>query len=175
MLPRGVEPNSKPDMSVTRKILIPFLAPSALLAAAAAAVFAGMARPDLGAFLAAAPVIQAHVIVAVAAVVLGAGQLLAVKGTASHRAVGYAWAGLMSAAAVSAVFIREINDGRFSFIHLFVPLTFFGLLRLISHARARRVARHKRIGVALFFGALITPGLFAFVPGRLMHHVFFGA
>ena len=163
-------------MNVTRNILIPFLLPSALLAGAVAlAVVAGLLRLDFAMLLAAPLVIQAHVWAAVAAVALGAGQLLAVKGSASHRALGYAWVGLMLAAAVSAIFIREINDGSFSFIHLFVPLTLAGLLGLVLHARAKRVTRHKWLAVGLFFGALITPGLFAFVPGRLMWHMFFGA
>ena len=129
---------------------------------------------NLSVFLEAPFVIQVHVVAALVAVGAGAGQLLSRKGTARHRVLGYVWVSLMTAAAVTAIFIREINHGSFSFIHLFVPLTFFGLFGLIYHIRIRDITRHRRIAFLLFFFALITPGLFAFIPGRLMWQIFFG-
>ena len=37
-----------------------------------------------------------------------------------------------------------------------------------------RVANHKRAMTSIFVGALIIAGLFTFLPGRIMHAVFFG-
>ena len=125
-------------------------------------------------FLEAPLLVQVHTVAALTAVAFGALQLLSPKGTARHRRFGYAWVLLMLAAASTAIFIREINNGGFSLIHLFVPLTFFGLFGLIYHIRRRNIRRHRRIAVILFFAALITPGLFAFTPGRLMWEIFFG-
>jgi uncharacterized membrane protein len=131
-------------------------------------------NPDFSAFLRAPLTIQVHAGAAIAALVLGAVQLVAPKGTIPHRTLGYVWAILMVTVATTAIFIRQINPGGFSFIHIFVPLTFFGLYGVITHARAMRGDRHRNAVFGLFFGALLVPGLFSFMPGRLMFQMFFG-
>lgn len=135
---------------------------------------AGGFSPDFSAFARAPLIIQVHAGAAIAAVVLGLVQLMAPKGTLPHRTLGYVWAALMLTTALTAIFIRQINDGQFSFIHIFVPLTLFGLFGMITHARALRTDRHRNTVLGLFIGALIVPGLFAFMPGRLMWQMFFG-
>jgi len=127
---------------------------------------------DLGAFAAAPAVIQLHAICATGALVLGAVQLGGPKGTLPHRALGMVWAGLMAITAVTALFIHRINEGGFSSVHLFIPLTLFGLVGLARTVQMRQWRRHRRIVTSLYFGALIIPGLFTFVPGRLMHDMF---
>lgn len=127
---------------------------------------------NIDAFLAASPVIQLHAVGAVAALGLGAVQLAGPKGTLPHRTLGTVWAGLMVLTALTAVFIHEINPGGFSPVHLFIPLTLFGLVGLARSIQLRQRQRHRRIVLALYFGALIVPGLFTFLPGRLMHDVF---
>lgn len=131
-------------------------------------------NPDFSAFFRAPLIIQIHAGAAIAALVLGAVQMLAPKGTIPHRTLGYIWAALMVTVAFTAIFIRQINPGGFSFIHIFVPLTFFGLYGVITHARAMRGDKHRNAVFGLFFGALLVPGLFAFMPGRLMYQMFFG-
>jgi uncharacterized membrane protein len=130
--------------------------------------------PDFAAFARAPLIIQIHAGSAMAALGLGLVQLFAPKGTIPHRTLGYVWVGLMLTAAVTAIFIRELNNGSFSFIHIFVPLTLFGIVGIIMNARARRTAKHRSDALGLFFGALVVPGLFAFMPGRLMWQMFFG-
>jgi len=127
---------------------------------------------NLDAFLAAPAVIQVHTLSATAALVLGGVQWLGPKGTLPHRVLGTVWAGLMALTAVTAIFIREINDGGLSPIHLFIPLTLFGLVGLARSVQLRAPGRHRRTVLALYFGALVVPGLFTFLPGRLMHDVF---
>ena len=135
---------------------------------------AGGISTDFSAFARAPLIIQIHAGGAIAALVLGLVQLFAPKGTIPHRTLGYVWAVLMLVTATTAIFIRQINYGGFSFIHIFVPLTFFGLFGVITHARAMRTDKHRNAVLSLFLGALIVPGLFAFMPGRLMWQMFFG-
>lgn len=128
---------------------------------------------NLAPFMAAGWIVQLHVIAAITALVLGAVQLVAPKGTLPHRTLGYGFAILMLTVAITAIFIREINQGDFSFIHIFVPLTLLGLFGMIANARQMKVDKHRNAVMGLFFGALILPGLFAFMPGRLMWQIVF--
>lgn len=116
--------------------------------------------------------IQLHALVAMTAVGLGAIQLLAPKGTLPHRQLGYVWVGLMLIVAITAIFIQE--TGGFSWIHVFVPVTLFGLAGLVYYARRKRRSGHSRTALALYAGALLIPGAFTFLPGRLMHTVVTG-
>lgn len=129
---------------------------------------------NLTPFLAAGWIVQLHVITAVSALALGIVQLVAPKGTLPHRTLGYGFAILMLTVAITASFIREINPGNFSFIHIFVPLTLLGLFGMIANARQMKTGGHRDAVMGLFFGALIVPGLFAFMPGRLMWQMVFG-
>jgi len=127
---------------------------------------------NIDVFLAAPWHIQLHAGAAIAALGLGAVQLFAPKGTLPHRQMGYVWVTLMLIVAITAIFIR--GGGGFSWLHLFVPLTLAGIAGLVWQARKGRVARHRSTVLALFFGALIIPGAFSFLPGRLMYQVVAG-
>lgn len=109
-----------------------------------------------------------HLSTVLPAIPLGLWVLLARKGDARHRMLGRLWAVLMLVAATSAIFIRTINHGQFSLIHLFVPVVFLALFRAIRAARMRNIARHKRLMWTLYVGGLLLPGMFAFLPGRLL-------
>ena len=115
-----------------------------------------------------------HVASVMPAVPLGAWLLLSVKGTPQHKAMGKVWLGLMVAAALSAVFIRQINGGNFSFIHLFVPLTLLGAWQAYTTARAGNLVAHRKGLIRFYLLALTIPGLLAFMPGRLMATWLFG-
>ena len=76
--------------------------------------------------------VQIHVATVVPAFVLGTWQIFfSTKGAPLHRAVGYTYLTLMSITAITTLFIHQLNpNGRFfglSWIHLFVPLTLFGV------------------------------------------------
>ena len=125
--------------------------------------------------LEAAPVIQVHAFAAIAAFLLGVTQLAAPKGTLPHRIVGWAWAGLMLAIGVSALFIHEIRLwGPWSPIHLIAIFTLIMLPIGVLRAHRHQVAAHRRTMLGLFIGGLVVAGLFTFVPGRIMYHVVFG-
>lgn len=130
---------------------------------------------SLAPLLSAGPIIQIHAAAAMGAFALGAVQLAAPKGTIPHRTVGWIWAVLMLAVAVSSLWIHDIRMlGPFSAIHL---LSLFVLVLLpigIWSARRHAVARHRKIMTRMFIGALIVAGFFTFMPGRIMYRVAFG-
>ncbi|MFZ2028683.1 MAG: DUF2306 domain-containing protein [Vitreimonas sp.] len=100
------------------------------------------------------------------------------KGAPHHRALGYLYLTLMSVTAITALFIHEVNPNGFmgfSPIHLFVPLTFFGVVGAISGARTHNVKRHRGSMIGLYIGGLLIAGSLAFMPGRVMHRVIFPA
>lgn len=109
-----------------------------------------------------------HLISVLPAIPLGIYVLLTRKGGARHRLLGKIWMALMASTAISALFIRMLNHGAFSWIHLFVPLTLVAAWAAIAAARAGNIAQHRRRLVGMFLGAMVVPGLFAFSPGRVM-------
>lgn len=122
----------------------------------------------------ASPAIQIHAATAFVALGLGIVMWLRPKGTTGHKFVGRAFVVLMIITALSAVFIRQINNGSFSWIHIFVPVTFLGAWQAITRIRRKNVKGHISAVKGMFFGALIIPGIFSFMPGRTLWMVFFG-
>lgn len=118
--------------------------------------------------------IQVHVATVVPAFFIGAGQFLLPKGTPTHRAAGYIFMVLMLTTSVSAFFIESFMGSRFSWIHLFIPLTIFGVVRAWLAIRARKTFSHAAALLGVYFGAVCIAGYFAFKPGRIMHEVMFG-
>lgn len=116
-----------------------------------------------------------HLATVVPAAVIGAWLILGSrKGARWHRRLGFAFLVLMSVTVVSTLFVREINDGGFSWIHLLIPLTLFGITRGLVAARRHDVRRHRATMLTLYFGALVVAGGFTLMPGRLLYRVFFG-
>ena len=62
--------------------------------------------------------IWVHFVAAGLAIMLGLINLVSEKGTQQHRLIGWFWLILMSFVTVPSFWIREINDGDFSWIHL---------------------------------------------------------
>lgn len=124
-------------------------------------------------FTQASPVIQIHMLVAIGAFFLGGAILIMKKGTAGHKMAGRVFGILMLLTATTAIFIRDLNNGNFSFIHIFVPITFVGMYQIVSTIRKGDVKRHKKHVRNMYFGALLIPGAFAFLPGRTMWMMFF--
>lgn len=130
---------------------------------------------SLDPLLAASPVVQVHAFSAMAAFLLGAVQLAGPKGTVPHRALGYAWVGLMLLIAGSSFAIRgPANQGGLSVIHILsvVVLVVVPLATLAAHRH--KVRRHALAMTSVFVGALVIAGGFTLLPGRIMHGVVFG-
>lgn len=114
-----------------------------------------------------------HVAAVLPTIPLGGWLLLARKGTALHKRLGKLWLVLMLVTATSAIFIQ--TSGGFSWIHLFVPMTFHAAWKVMATAKAGDIQAHKRHLVFTYLTALMLPGLAAFlVPGRLMNVMLLG-
>ncbi|MGB3795178.1 MAG: DUF2306 domain-containing protein [Alteraurantiacibacter sp.] len=114
-----------------------------------------------------------HVASVLPAIPLGGFLLLARKGTKLHKQLGKVWLVLMLITATSAIFIQ--SSGGFSFIHIFVPITFHAAWKTVSTARRGDIAGHKKHLVFTYLTALMIPGIVAFaIPGRLMNTMLLG-
>ena len=104
---------------------------------------------------------------------LGGWLMLAKKGTPMHKMLGKVWLVLMLITATTAIFIQ--TSGTFSWIHLFVPLTFHAAWKVMATARAGDIRAHKNHLVRTYLLALMLPGLASFaVPGRMMNILLMG-
>lgn len=130
--------------------------------------------PDLGLLLAAPLAVQLHLTAAVSAFVLGLMQFALPKGTGLHKTTGWIWVVLIATAAISSLFIRMINNGAFSFIHILSGWTLVVLPMAIYAARRGDIARHRGRMTGIFIGGLLIAGTLAFMPGRLMWRLFLG-
>ncbi|HSF11443.1 MAG TPA: DUF2306 domain-containing protein [Erythrobacter sp.] len=114
-----------------------------------------------------------HVAAVLPTIPLGGWLLLAKKGTALHKQLGKVWLVLMLITATSAIFIQ--SSGSFSWIHLFVPMTFHAAWKVMATARRGDIQAHKRHLVFTYLTALMLPGLAAFmIPGRMMNVMLLG-
>lgn len=130
--------------------------------------------PDWSVLARASPAVQVHLAAAVLAFAVGAVQLAGPKGTLPHRLLGWTWVLAMLAAAASSLFIREINHGAFSVIHVLSGLTLVSLPMAVHAARKGRVAAHRGTMLRLYFGGLVVAGVLAFLPGRTLWAMFLG-
>lgn len=155
------------DLSPRMRALI-WAAALAMSCATLIALFRGMTgiAPSHGAARHIAIVL--HVITVLPAIPLGAYLLLTRKGTPRHKQLGKLWVGLMLATATSAIFIK--TGGSFSFIHIFVPMTYIASYKIIATARRGDMKGHRYEVLSLYLGALMIPGIFSFaLSGRLMN------
>lgn len=117
--------------------------------------------------------VAVHVTTVLPCVPLGLYLLLAPKGTALHRQLGKLWVALMVVTATATLFIY--NGTHFSWIHIFVPVTYRAAWLIVAKARRGDIRGHRNEIVGLFLGALMIPGVWAFLgEGRLMNVMLLG-
>jgi uncharacterized membrane protein len=130
---------------------------------------------SLDPLLAAPLIVQVHAFAAMAAFALGIVQLVGPKGTLPHRALGYAWVGLMLLVAASSFAIHGTGRwGGFSAIHLLSVMVLVLVPLALLAARRHHVGTHRWAMIALFAGALVIAGGFTLLPGRIMHRALLG-
>lgn len=130
-------------------------------------------RVDFTLLLQSPLVLQAHVTGATLAFAIGCVLLAGVKGRAMHRTLGYVWVVAMAVTAISSFFLQSINPGSFSIIHALSAWTMIVLPMGLAAARRKNIAKHRKEMTGMFVGGLLVAGLFSFLPGRLMWHLFF--
>lgn len=118
-------------------------------------------------------VIQAHVIAAVLALLLGLVQFAGPKGNAVHRVIGWSWVVLMMTVAISSFVMLSLGGGLNPIHALSAAVLVLVPLGVIA-ARRGDVARHRGFMTGVFVFGLIVAGAFTFVPGRLMWRLFLG-
>ncbi|MBY9065713.1 DUF2306 domain-containing protein [Hyphomonas sp. WL0036] len=118
-------------------------------------------------------ILQTHVAGAIITFVIGCILLAGVKGRTMHRTLGYVWVVTMAVTAISSFFLKTINPGSFSFIHALSAWTVIMLPIGVAAARRKKIAVHRKHMTEMFIGAMLVAGLFTFLPGRLMWHLFF--
>lgn len=96
--------------------------------------------------------------------------LLGRRGTGRHRLLGRIWAGAMVLTALLSLFVRTINPGHFSLIHLLSLFTLVQVPLIVWSARTHRVERHRGAVRAMVTGALLVAGFFTFPFHRLLGH-----
>jgi uncharacterized membrane protein len=132
-------------------------------------------RMNLAPIAAASPAIKIHLATVLPAFVLGTWLIFfSTKGARWHRGLGAVYLTLMTVTAITTFFIRSTNPGHLSPIHLFIPLTLFGVFGALWNIRRGSVRGHRDAMLGLYFGGLLIAGAFTLLPGRLLHHVFFG-
>ena len=124
------------------------------------------------------PVVAAHLVAALVALLVGAIVLARRKGTLSHKRLGWIWVGLMAVVATSSLFIRGgglPNVAGFSPIHLITLFVAVMLPRAVILARRGDIVGHRRAMKGMFYGGGVIAGVFTLLPGRflgnlLWHH-----
>jgi uncharacterized membrane protein len=120
-------------------------------------------------------IVVVHAAAAIVALLIGGYQLYAIKGTTSHRVIGYVWAGLMMVVSVSSFWIHGIKQlGWFSVIHLLSLYVAVSLPVAVIAARRGHIARHRGMMKGMYIGGLLVAGLFTLAPGRVLGHLMFG-
>ena len=117
------------------------------------------------------PVVFAHLMMALGALLLGAWVLWGRKGTTLHRSLGWTWVALMTGVAVSGAFIRDYhlpNLYGFTPIHLFVLMVAWQLPRAVVYARSGRIDAHRKAMRGLYQGGCLIAGVFTLLPGRFL-------
>jgi len=130
--------------------------------------------PDLSRIARAPMVIQLHLATVLLGFGIGTLQMVGVKGTPMHRALGWSFVLFMAFTALDALFIKDGPTWRFTPLQLFVPMVLIVVPVAVLAARRHDAAAHARWMRGLYYGGLFWAGLLAFLPGRLLWNVFFG-
>lgn len=94
--------------------------------------------------------------------------LLRRRGDETHRLLGWIWVTAMFLTALDTLFIRGINRGGFSWIHILSVWTMIQVPLIVWTARAHKVARHRSAVRGMVTGALLIAGFFTFLFDRLL-------
>lgn len=89
------------------------------------------------------------------------------KGTQRHRAFGAMWIAGMLCVTASSLWIRELNAGTLSWIHVLTVWTLMSMGVAVWAIRTGRVGLHAGFMIGTMIGAFAA-GAGALVPGRFI-------
>ena len=115
--------------------------------------------------------IVSHLFLAFAALIIGSINLFSEKGTQRHKFIGWFWIIFMTYVAVSSFWIKELNDGVYSWIHLLSITTLISLILSIIAIKLRFIKIHSFLMVGTYIGLFIA-GIFTLMPGRYIANFF---
>jgi len=130
--------------------------------------------PDLDLLASTSPVILVHLAFGLLALMVGALLMAGRKGARMHRILGWGWVLAVGIVAVTSLFIRVVNPGHFSFIHILSGYVIIALPLAVAAARRHDVERHRRTMTGLFYGGFAVNFLFVLLPGRFVWNLFLG-
>ena len=113
--------------------------------------------------------IVTHVVAALTSVVLGGHQVWRrPKGDARHRLLGRVWVVLILWTAISSFWIRHINDGAFSWLHVLSVVTLVTVTLGIVTAKRGNLRAHRNNMVGSWLGACGAMVAAMAVPVRMI-------
>ena len=116
-------------------------------------------------------IIWAHLTASTMALMLGLFQVVInPKGDVAHKRRGWLWIGLMFIVTLPSFWMRNLNDGNFSWIHGLSLWVLFCMIMSIWSIRRGNVRRHAAFMMGTLIGIAIA-GLFALLPGRFISEV----
>ena len=134
---------------------------------------------SLAPLLTAPLLVQAHVGLGLAALLLGAARVALPLPERVDRALGWTFLALLAGTAATAVLLARPAGTPDVFGltlgHAFVVATLIGSLAAVAAARRADRLGWRNIVTALFAGVLLMAGLFELAPGRLLNSVLAGA
>ncbi|MCA6225185.1 MAG: DUF2306 domain-containing protein, partial [Phenylobacterium sp.] len=120
------------------------------------------------------PVILVHLAFGLLALMVGAILMAGRKGARMHRILGWGWVLAVGIVAITSLFIRVVNPGHFSFIHILSGYVIIALPLAVAAARRHDVERYRRTMTGMFFGGFAVNLLFVLLPGRFVWNLFLG-
>ena len=102
--------------------------------------------------------IVSHLILALIALIIGSINLISKKGTTRHKLIGWFW-------------IKELNDGAYSWIHLLSIVTLLSLIFSIIAIKFGFIKIHSFFMLGTYIGLFIA-GIFTLMPGRYIANFF---
>ena len=115
------------------------------------------------------PLLLSHVVAALTSVVLGGYQLWRrQRGDARHRLLGRTWAVLLLWTAITSFWIRDINDGAFSWLHVLSVVTLVTVTLGVVNAVRGNVPAHRGNMVGSWLGSVGAMAAALAVPARMI-------
>jgi uncharacterized membrane protein len=119
-------------------------------------------------------IVWTHIATILVAVTLTPVMLLRRRGDRLHRRLGWLWASSMALTAMLSFWIRGLNQGSLSLIHILSAWTLIQVPLIVWSARTHNHRKHRAAVRGMVTGALIIAGIFTFPFDRLMGRWLFG-